>query len=800
MNGMEWSDWLVYGSVVVVKATVLLGCAYLVSVLLRRRSAAVRHAVWAAAITGVVALPWLGAAFPSLRVAVPVPGWPAATEAAPLPADAPLSAPMSGAGAELDGLAASAVATRSVVAAADPEAVAWGPARLGPARSGWPLPVSGPAVLLMVWLAGALAVLGYTLLCMLHVHILARRARELRNMRVLARAHGIASELGVTWPVEVLEGDADAMPMTFGVVSDTLLLPASAKAWPADRLEAVLRHELAHIRRRDSLTQLVADVGCALYWFHPGVWLAARRLRMEREHACDDVVLLAGARASDYAHELLEIARTMRTRPLLSRAALAMAQRSRLRARLVAVLEDRPRAARVPGTLLAPIAVAALTLVMTLAVVTPSGASAGEASGSLVGDTLPPMPPLPAPAPLPDLPPAVPPAPPPAPQVVPPVAPPVAPAPPTSPSAVPVPSAPPAPPVPAVPVVPVIPLVPLVPSVPHAYAQAVGCWGRFTGDGTMIEREDGTSRVSTIQKTVDGVSLCMRVVGDVELDASGTAIRSMGPNAAVVVASREEHRELYLEITSAAGALEHAWYVGGQRRQFDADAAEWRDAVMSVLHSAVQIASIRGEVARFRGEIASVRGRRASLRGEIASIRGREASLRGQMASARGRTASLQGQVASIRGREASMRGEIDSQRGRISALENARQRTTDPETRSRREAEIGQARAAIEAAERRIAEYDAARRIAEVEARLRTHEVESQAAIRAAEERVASLETDSRIAAVEARLAALDVDGDEARIQARIEALDADSRIAAIEARLRPQEQRLRESLRRIR
>jgi beta-lactamase regulating signal transducer with metallopeptidase domain/predicted nucleic acid-binding Zn-ribbon protein len=793
MNGMvEWSDWLVYGSVVVVKATVLLGCAYLVSVLLRRRSAAVRHAVWAAAIMGVVALPWLGAAFPSLRVAVAVPGWPAVTEAAPLPAAAPLSAPVwSGAAAELDGLAASAVATRSVAAAADAEAVASGPARLAPAQSGWPLPVSGPAVLLMVWLAGALAVLGYTLLSMLYVHVLARRARELRDIRVLARAHGIASELGVTWPVEVLEGDADAMPMTFGVVSDTLLLPTSAKAWPADRLEAVLRHELAHIRRRDSLTQLVADVGCALYWFHPGVWLAARRLRMEREHACDDVVLLAGARASDYAQELLEIARTMRARPLLSRAALAMAQRSRLRARLVAVLDDRPRAARVPGTLLAPIAVAALTLVMTLAVVTPSRASAGEGSGSLVGDTLPAMPPLPAPAPRPALPPA--------PQVAPPVVPPpaplvaplVAPAPPTFPPPVPVPSAPPVPPVP-----PVLPLS----AVPHGHAQTVGCWGRFTGDGTMIEREDGTYRVRTIQKTVDGVSLCMRVVGDVELDASGTAIRSMGPNAAVVLASREEHRELYLEITSAAGAVEHAWYVDGQRRQFDADAAEWRDAVMSVLHSAVQIASIRGEVASLRGEIASVRGRRASLRGEVASIRGREASLRGQMASAGGRTASLQGQVASIRGREASMRGEIDSQRGRISALENAWRSTTDPATRSRLEAEIGQARAAIEAVERRIAEYDAAGRIAEVEARLRTQEAESAASMRAAEERVASLETDSRIAAVEARLAALDVEGEVARIQARIEALDADGRIAAVEARLRPQEQRLRESLRRIR
>jgi beta-lactamase regulating signal transducer with metallopeptidase domain len=597
-----------------------------------------------------------------------------------------------------------AAAAWSVSAGVDAEVGAWASDPVAPARGGWPLPVSRGELLLMVWLAGALAVLGYTVLSLLHVRLVARRARELRDMRVLARAHGIASELGVTWPVEVLEGEPDAMPITFGVVSGTLLLPASARSWSAARLEAVLRHELAHIRRRDSLMQLVAEIGCALYWFHPGVWLAARRLRVEREHACDDVVLLAGALGSDYARELLEIARTMRARPALGQAALAVAQPSRLRARLVAVLEDRPRAARLPGTLLAPFATAALVLVMTLAVITPSWASQPpEASGAVVGDTLPPPPPPPA-APAPPL--AAP---------APPV---VAPAPPAA--------APPPPPV--------------APPSPRGYVQAAGCWGRFTGDGTAIERDGGSTRVRIIQKTVDGVRFCMRLSGDVELDASGTAaVRSMGPGAQVILASREADRELQLDITPDAGGLEHVWLVDGERRPFDADAAEWRDAVLGVMHSASQIASIRGEAASLRGQIASVRGRQASLRGEIASIRGREAS----------------------------MRGEIASVRGRISALESARRATMDPETRSRIEAEMGQARASIEEIERRIAEYNAPRRSAEIEARLGAQEIEAEAATRAIERRAA--------------------------------ALDAEGRIAAIEARLQTQERRLAESLRRI-
>lgn len=758
MSGiLESGEWVVYGSVVVAKASVLLGCAYVASVLLRRGSAAVRHAVWAAAIVGVVALPLLGAAFPTMRVSVPLPAWPAAAETVPLTGSGWLVA-------EADGQASSIEAAPSSAARVVPEGGAGVRESQSSAQRNWRLPVSGSALVLGVWLAGALAVLGYTLLSILHVRFLARRAGELRDMRVLARVHGIASEQGVKWPVEVLEGDADAMPMTFGVASGTLLLPASARSWPAERLEAVLRHELAHIRRRDPLMELVAEVGCALYWFHPGVWLAARRLRVEREHACDDVVLLAGARASDYARELLDIARTMRSRPRLSHAALAMAHPSRLRSRLVAVLEDRPRAARLPGTLLAAFVTTALAVVMTLAVVSLSWASQDPlASGTVVGDTLPPVP-LIAPAP-----------------------PPVAPGPPL---------AAPSPPLAA-------PPAPVAPSSLRADRQDAGCWGRFTGNRVAIERDGGVHRIQTIQRTVDGVRLCMQLRGDVELDANGTTIRSIGPDGVVVLSSREANRDLYLEITPAAGGargVEHAWYVDGERRAFDDAAAEWRDAALAVLHGAGQIASIRGEVASLRGEIASVRGRRASLRGEMASIRGREASLRGELASMRGRTASLRGEMASIRGREASMRGEIESMLGQISALESAQRRTTDQETRSRLEDELGWMGASIAEVERRIAEYDAPGRVAEVEARLRAQAAEAEAASRAMEASAAALDTDSRMAEVEARLAALDVDGEVARIQRRIEALDADARIAEVEARIPPQEERLLRSLRRIR
>ena len=116
------------------------------------------------------------------------------------------------------------------------------------------------------------------------------------------------------------------------------------------RVACALRHELGHIRRRDCLTRLLAEIACAFYWLNPLVWLAARQMRLAQEQACDDLVLNAGAPADEYAGQLVDAVRSLQADHFGTRHALAMAQPSTLETRVVAIMDPNrnrcPRSSR----------------------------------------------------------------------------------------------------------------------------------------------------------------------------------------------------------------------------------------------------------------------------------------------------------------------------------------------------------------------------------------------------------------------------------------------------------------------
>jgi hypothetical protein len=180
------------------------------------------------------------------------------------------------------------------------------------------------------------------------------------------------------------------------VLAPVVLVPLAGEGWSDERRVAVLLHELAHVRRRDCLAQIVGQLACALHWFDPLAWLAASRLRLERELAADDAVIAAGARPSRYAEDLLAIA-GVRAAPA---SALGMAERSQLAARVTAIVAPGKARRPLSPPRAALVVIGAAALLLAVACATPeapirapaapraSASSAASASTSTIDPRL----------------------------------------------------------------------------------------------------------------------------------------------------------------------------------------------------------------------------------------------------------------------------------------------------------------------------------------------------------------------------------------------------------------------------
>ncbi len=196
----------------------------------------------------------------------------------------------------------------------------------------------------MLWATGALLALLPFFLGMVRAWRMTVQSSPLESEEWQGLLAATASALA-TRRVRLRRSQEEVVPMVWGWVRPTILLPASAETWTPERKRVVLLHELAHVKRADGLLQWLAHLACALYWCDPLVWLAAHRLRRERERACDDLVLAAGLKPSDYASHLVELARTLRPPGLTLVAMVPMARRAGLTPRVRDLLEaDRSRA------------------------------------------------------------------------------------------------------------------------------------------------------------------------------------------------------------------------------------------------------------------------------------------------------------------------------------------------------------------------------------------------------------------------------------------------------------------------
>lgn len=341
-----------------IKATVLVGAACFSAALLHRASAAVRHRVWGMALVALLLLPVLAAVLPGwCPPFLSSLGWPIGAASSPSP-DAVPHLPTC---TEPNELAAADGVLQKVSASASPDALPVDPppedakrdavrdperterqtvapvGALAPSAP-WTIAVSWQAVIVLLWLLGLAVSFLHVAVRLVRNRVLLRFARPVVDCERDRLFTGLCRELDVRRPVRLLESETSPIPMTWGVLRPIVLVPLDWRQWPFERQRIVLLHELAHVKRGDVACHWLGRLACAVYWFHPLVWYSLRRLRIEQEMACDDCVLRAGERPTDYAGHLLELARYCRA--LALPAAAAMAQSTGLERRVRALLDQ----------------------------------------------------------------------------------------------------------------------------------------------------------------------------------------------------------------------------------------------------------------------------------------------------------------------------------------------------------------------------------------------------------------------------------------------------------------------------
>ena len=341
---MDWFAEEVYAQValevltgVLVKATILLSGAWVATALLRRVSAAFRYGIWSLVFSGLLLMPLISALLFAWQMDVPVPVQVASRSSLSRGGQGATPAPSSEARSPVLPAAGSSLlpSTDSPVDSAlrqDPVSSAphGGAEETGRAASPW-------AVLMGVWLVGVFVLLGKLMGDLVHIGRLTRRAHAVPEAPSQRLAQGLMQQWGLRRRVRLLYSDHVAMPIMWGLWRPVILLPVAAQRWSRERFRLVLLHELAHVKRRDYLAHLAAQLTWALYWPNPLVWMATRRLSLEQERACDDLVLQSGTKAATYAEHLLELTRSLQGRARLP-GTMAMARGSTLKERIRAIL------------------------------------------------------------------------------------------------------------------------------------------------------------------------------------------------------------------------------------------------------------------------------------------------------------------------------------------------------------------------------------------------------------------------------------------------------------------------------
>jgi beta-lactamase regulating signal transducer with metallopeptidase domain len=598
---------------IVARTTVLLGLFWIASMLLKQRSAATRYLLRSFGLAAALLMPALSYFVPAWHV----PGIPrlaganSLTDSTMTPADA---RPVASSSTSVEAQPEHAIAPKtlakpsaghSAVSSSAHEQQNFSP--IPRSRQAEPLPrpavndahvvptgsqnekMNWPFLAGLVWLAGSLLLLTRFVLGRMRLNGIVGKARRIEDSLWLAQVEDIASGMGIRSRILLLQSDEIDVPLTTGALHPKVILSPDYAEWLPLRRAAIIRHELAHIKRLDSITLLLAQITTAIYWFNPLVWLTTQAMRAERERACDDYVLAAGTKASQYAHELLEIATSLR-QPELT-AALAMARRSQLEGRVLAVLNPAVRRNSVSRRLILGVAALTLGVVLPLAAIQSTAPSPQNSNGQAATPVSPAQPGAPATpgvssASEPQEPrkaPAAPdnPAIPPNPQAEAPEA--------ITGSGTPAAVAPEAPVPPGLPATPGVAPPPPPPSIARLGERAAapstqegsvshpnfdGCIANHNHQNMNIEDNNGKKSWIGLWSG-DNCSIDLKAEGDIRLNADVSDLESISSGGFFEVSERRGSELRQMRVTPSNGSLQYVYKLNGTQQPVDVNTKTW---------------------------------------------------------------------------------------------------------------------------------------------------------------------------------------------------------------------------------
>jgi bla regulator protein BlaR1 len=304
----EWSaEVLTFLLRYTLKATVIIGLAFGVTLLFRRTVPACRHLILCTAVNAILLFPVLALLLPEWTLSLL----------------SQLAAPWSA----------------GVLVMQGGIGVEQGPF-VGQVAA---LPWTTWAVAL--WFLGALIILTRLIIGLVATRQIARRARVVSEPWLLALTDDIRRRLGLRRLIRVAISTEVTTPFAWGIFRPIIILPQNFDRWQKGDIRFVLVHELAHISRYDVVSVVIAGLITAMHWVNPLVWIARKDINIEAEKACDDYVLCLGHDSNEYALHLLSVLRSLKGERAIAPVGVGMARRSHMEGRLMSILSDRKRTA-----------------------------------------------------------------------------------------------------------------------------------------------------------------------------------------------------------------------------------------------------------------------------------------------------------------------------------------------------------------------------------------------------------------------------------------------------------------------